>query len=140
MFISAEVPGVTTKNSQPDTARKDITLWRLDRDYNISVWTHVYTDGSSNTSVRNGGSMIRSGKILSRSPSAGVLPNNYWAKLAALHETARLLSAETPPLSYTVFLTDCKSAVQSLQSLREQLQRDTLRLLCDLLQHSRVAV
>ena len=32
---------------------------------------------------------------------------------------------EIQPLSHTVFLTDCRSAVQSLQSPREQMQRDT---------------
>ena len=39
-----------------------------------------------------------------------------------------------------VFLTDCKSAIQRLQSPGEQLERDTRQILCDLSQGANVAV
>ena len=39
-----------------------------------------------------------------------------------------------------VFLTDCRSAIQRLQSPKEQLERDTQQLLCDLSQGTNVAV
>ena len=87
-----------------------------------------------------GSTSFSNGKTLSRSLVAGALSSDYRAELSALLDAARLLSAETPPLSHIVFLTDCKSAVQSLQSPREQLERDTQRLLYDLLQRCKVAV
>ena len=39
-----------------------------------------------------------------------------------------------------VFLTDCRSAIQRLQSPSEQIERDTQRLLCDLSQGANIAV
>ena len=39
--------------SQHDTACKANTLEMLDRDYNTTVWTHFYTDGSSDAAVRD---------------------------------------------------------------------------------------
>ena len=61
-----------------------------------------------------------SGKTPSRALAAGALSSNYRADLTSLHETARLLSAETPPLPHIVFLRDCRSAVQRLQSPRKR--------------------
>ncbi|XP_070182442.1 uncharacterized protein, partial [Littorina saxatilis] len=73
-----------------------------------------------------------------RSLPAGELSSNYRAELTALREAVSLVS-EHPP-SHPVFLTDCRSAVQSLQSPKEQLERDTHRLLCTLSQSTNVAV
>ena len=144
VLFSAEVPRVATKNSQHDAACKASTLEMLDQDYNTSVWTHVCTDGPSDASFRNGGSGIHIcigiGKSLLKSLVAGALLSNNRAKLTALHEAARLLNAEMPPLSHIIFLTDSKSAVQRLQSHKQELERDTHHLLCDLSQHSKVAV
>ena len=109
------------------------------------MWAHVYTDGSCNAAVRNGRTGIhihlRSGKTfpgrkLHVRCQATTEPNI----LHALQEAARLLSTDTPPLSHIVFLTDCKSAVQCLQSSREQLEIDTQRPLCDQSQDSKAVV
>ena len=93
VFFSAEVSGVTTKNSQHDTARKAGTLEMLDCDFNTPVGPHVYTDGSSDAAVRNGGSGIHTsfsnGKTRSRSLAVGALSSNYRAGFTVLHEAAR---------------------------------------------------
>ena len=62
------------------------------------------------------------------------------AELTALHEAARLISAMEHQPANIVFLTDCRSAIQSLQSPSDQLERDTQRLLGSLSQHAQVAV
>ena len=54
-------------------------------------------------------------------------------------EAARPVTAEDTP-SHIVFLTDCRSAIQSLQSPSEQLERDTLHLMRDLSQRTKVTV
>ena len=101
MLFSTKVSGVTTKDSQHDTASKVSCLEMLDRDYNTPVWTHVYTDGSSDAAVRNGGSGIHTrfsnGKTRSRSLAVGALSSNYRAELTALHEAARLLRQRRHP-------------------------------------------
>jgi ribonuclease HI len=144
VLFSTEVPGVTKKGDQPAALLRCLTLDMLHQRYNASVWTHVYTDGSSDTAIRNGGSGILiccpDGHTTSRSLPAGSLSTNYRAELTALQEAARLVSADPHPSTHIVFLTDCKSAIQSLQSPREQLERNTQHLLCDLATHMTVAV
>ena len=141
LFVT-DVPGLTSKGEQQDAILKSLTLEMLHQDYNASVWAHIYTDGSSDGAIRNGGSGILArypdGQTLSRSLPAGELSSNYRAELTALREAVSLVS-EHPP-SHAVFLTDCRSAVQSLQSPKEQLERDTQRLLCALSQSTKVAV
>ena len=99
---------------------------------------------SSDAAVRNGGSGIHirssSGATLSKSLAAGTLSNKYPAARTFLHESARLLGAETTDLQAVRktmwgrgvqhrLHTDCKSDVQSLHSPREQLERDARHLL-----------
>ena len=143
ILLSTEVPGITTKKEQ-DTTLRTLTLEMLDRNYNGSVWTHAYTDGSSDAAVRNGGSGIHirypNNTTTSRSLPCGQLASNYRSELVALREAARLLLAESPPPPNIVFLSDCKSIIQSLQSPREQIERETQYLLSELSQHSEVAV
>lgn len=139
-----EVPGVTKKGEQPDHMLKTLTLEMLHENYNATVWTHVYTDGSADAAIKNGGSgvLIRhpDGRTHSGSLPAGERSSNYRAELTALREAARLINADEHPPPHIVFLTDCKSAIQSLQSPSEQMERDTQRLLCDLSQRTQVAV
>ena len=143
LFVT-DIPGVTSKGDQPDHMLKTLTLEMLHEQYNATVWTHVYTDGSADAAIKNGGSGIfirrPDGNTLSRSLPAGRRSSNYRAELTALQEAARLISADEHPPPHVVFLTDCRSAIQSLQSPSDQLERDTQRLLCDLLQRTQIAV
>ena len=54
----SEVPGVTKKGVQLDAALKALTQEMLQDQYNTTHWTHVYTDGSSDAEVKNGGNGI----------------------------------------------------------------------------------
>ena len=123
------------------TACRTSTLEMLDWDYNKSVWSHIYTDGSSDAAVRNSGagslSALAMENTFLRLLAADGLSSSYWPNLLLC---MKLPSAATPPLSNIVFLINWKSAVPNLQSPRQQLERDTQCLLCELSQHSKVAV
>ena len=142
--LVTEVPGVTRKGDQPDCLLKSLTLEMLLAEYNASVWTRIYTDGSADGAVKNGGSGIHichpNGQTQSKSLPAGQKSTNYRAELTALREAAKLISAEEHLPSHIVFLTDCKSAIQNLQSPSEKLERDTLQQLKDLSQNAQVTV
>ena len=139
-----DVPGVTSKGKQTDAALRALTLEMLHQRYPKAVWTRIYTDGSSDAAVKNGGSGVYccypDGHTLSKSLPAGALSTNYRAELTALHEAARLVHDDVRAPSHIVFLTDCMSTLQSLQSPKEQLERHTQRLLCGLSQRMKVAV
>ena len=66
-----EVPGVTAKGDQLDDMLKTLTLEMLHTAYSASDWTRVYTDGSAEAAIKNGGSGIYvrypDGKTTSRS-------------------------------------------------------------------------
>ena len=143
-LLIGDVPGVTSKGEQPEYILRSLTLEMLHEDYNASQWTRVYTDGSADAAIKNGGSGIficyPDGRTQSRALPAGRRSTNYRAELTALCEAARLISANEHPPSHVVFLTDCRSAIQSLQSPREQLERDTQRLLSNLSRSTQVTV
>ena len=110
---------------------------------NIGPW-HSLLLFNGFTDTRHGGSGILvcypDGKKTSRSLPAGKLSTNYRAETTALQEAARLISILEPQPSHVVFLTDCRSAIQSLQSPSEQTERETQHLLAVLSQKSKVAV
>ena len=143
IFVT-DVPGVTSKGDQSDQMLKSLTLEMLASTYHPSTWTRVYTDGSADQAVRNGGSGVlicyQDGKQLSRSFPAGSIATNYRAETTALLEAAKVLKQENQTHTNIVFLTDCRSIIQSLQHPREQLERNTLKLLCELSQASQVIV
>ena len=144
ILYATDVPGVTKKGDQPDHVLKTHTLEMLHTKYDASVWTHVYTDGSADAAIKNGGSGIHishpDGHTSSHSLPAGVHSSNYRAELTALKEATKLINADQHPPHHVVFLTDCRSAIQSLQSPKEQLERDTLCMLHSLSQRVNVAV
>ena len=134
IFVT-DVPGVTSKGDQSDQMLKSLTLEMLASTYHPSTWTRVYTDGSADQAVRNGGSGVlicyQDGKQLSRSFPAGSIATNYRVETTALLEAAKILKQENQTHTNIVFLTDCRSIIQSLQHPREQLERNTLKLLCE---------
>ena len=62
------------------------------------------------------------------------------AELTALKTAAEMICNDQPRPQNVVFLTECKSAIQRLQSPKEQLERDTQQLLSNLSQRGNVAV
>ena len=116
----------------------------LEEKYNPSEWVQAYTDGSADGAVRNGGSGVYtrfpSNTSLSTSVPVGVHSTNFTAELTALHKAAEMLYQKEHYSSKVVFLTDCRSVIQRLQSPKEPLERKTLHLLACLSEKMQVAV
>ena len=142
IVFATDIPGVTGKADQSEPALRSLALELLDQNYNASVWTHSYTD--EDEAIKNGGSGIFTrfpdGSTTSTHLPAGNLSTNYRAELTALKQAAMLISAQSAKPSHVVFLTDCKSAIQSLQSPKDQLERDALHSLTALSRQVKVAV
>ena len=119
--INLQVPSITTKESHSKEELKNLTLELMEREYPRNEWTHVYTDGSADQAVRNGGAgvLIRfpNGESLTKSIATGKRCTNFRAEAFALLEAATSLNYEKKEKlsTSTVFLTDCTSLIQSLQ-------------------------
>ena len=81
----------------------------------MSTWTHVFTDGSAENAVRNGGSGAYihrpDGTTSSLSIPAGDLSSNYRAEVHALKAATELLIEEDCNQQNIVLLSDSLSAL-----------------------------
>ena len=122
LTIIMDLPGVGNKEEHTEAELKVVTLEMLDRNYHRDSWTQVYTDGSAENAVTNGGGgvFIRyiDGSSTSKSISTGYLSTNFRAEASALLEAAQLLNAKDNLSPNIVFLTDCRSLLQSIQTYR----------------------
>ena len=122
LTIIMDLPGVGNKEEHTEAELKVVTLKMLDRNYHRDSWTQVYTDGSAENAVTNGGGgvFIRyiDGSSTSKSISTGYLSTNFRAEASALLEAAQLLNAKDNLSPNIVFLTDCRSLLQSIQTYR----------------------
>ena len=85
-----------------------------------TTWARAYTDGSAEEAAKNGGGgvfiKLPNGRSIRKSVATGHQSTNYRAEAYTLHTTAQTLNHEEKPPTNTVFLTDCWSILQSLQS------------------------
>ena len=111
----------------------------MDRFYPANIWCHVFTDGSAEDAVRNGGGGVYikfpDGTRTSQTVPTGKFSSNFRAEACALLEAAQTLNNMNSLAARTVVLSDCKSMLQSLQSCRDQSQltvkiRKELSVLC----------
>ena len=116
--VRTEIPGLAAKGTQAPELQKALTLEMIQSRYPKSTWTHVFTDGSAENAVRNGGSgaYIRrsDGTTSSLSIPAGDLSSNYRAEVHALKAATELLIEEDCNQQNIVLLSDSLSALQSL--------------------------
>ena len=56
--IITEIPGIESKNIQPEHVRKSVALDYLHNTYNQEIWSEVYTDGSATEATRDGGAGV----------------------------------------------------------------------------------
>ena len=116
-------PGVGQKNSQGDRERKSLAQEYLQTHYPKESWTHVYTDGSAENTLRNGYSGVyiqypedREDKI---SLATGLCSTNYKDEVEALKTAAVHTEASTHASHNVVLLTNVLSILQALQSNRD---------------------
>ena len=92
----------------------------IDKRYPATTWTHIYTDGSAENAIRNGGCGIfikRPGlPSVSLSKPGGSLCSNYKAKLLALYNATEALKLSERKPQKAVFLSDSLSTLQFLTS------------------------
>ena len=124
--IRFEIPGIRSKEEHSKDALKALTLETLDQHYPAEKWAHIYTDGSAEDAVRNGGGGIHmrfpNGTRISKAVPTGKLSSNFRAEACALLEAIKTLNSSEQLPSNTVILTDCKSMLQSVQGSRDQNQ------------------
>jgi ribonuclease HI len=108
------------KDEQNYVQCRTITLSFLDEEYPQDLWIRVYTDGSAQNSIENGGAGVyieypnKTTETI-RVPT-GKFCHNYGAEIQAIKvRKERLLNINhsTQPV---VILTDARSALQALQS------------------------
>ena len=116
--IFLEVPGLLPVEQQIPTQQMALTLEMLEEKYPQADWTHIYTDGSAEEAVGNGGSGVfvrtPTGQTISYSNVNGRKCSNFKAETSAL-QNAVAYTAEMKPQK-TVILTDSKAALQSRTS------------------------
>ena len=137
--VRTEIPGLAAKGTQAPELQKALTLEMIQSHYPKSTWTYVFTDGSAENAVRNGGSgayICRSdGTTSSLSIPAGELSPNYRAEVHALKAATELLIEEDCNQQNIVLLSDSLSALQSLTNgpidFHTQQLHNSLRTLSD---------
>ncbi|XP_076438566.1 uncharacterized protein LOC143277573 [Babylonia areolata] len=111
---------IQTPQSNIAAELKSLTLEALSTKYPPDTWARAYTDGSAEEAVKNGGSGVYvrfpDVKTISKSVATGNLSTNFRAEACALLLAAQTFSQEDTLPTNTVFLTDCKSILQSLQA------------------------
>ena len=145
LSINMHIPGIENKNCQPQHVLRSLTLEMLDNCFPSSAWTQVYTDGSAEEAVKNGGAGIlikhTDGKCYPRALPTGKISSNFRAEATALLSAVHYFSRTVTPPPKIVFLTDCMSVLQSLDKLNpEKLILDIKHALCDLTNRSSIAL
>ena len=56
--IKTEIPSIKEKSLYSEVELRTLTEEFIDKEYPINTWTHVYTDGSAEKAIKNGGAGI----------------------------------------------------------------------------------
>ena len=118
--ISLDIPDIQAKERHTDEELRSLTLEALSVAYPSTTWARAYTDGSAEEAVKNGGGRVfiklPDGRSIRKSVATGQQSTNYRAEAYTLLAAAQSLNQEERLPSNTVFLTDCRSILQSPQS------------------------
>jgi len=135
--IQCSVPGVGPKDCQNNTQRRALTLAHVHETYPPDSWTQVYTDGSAEDAVRNGGAGIfieyPGGRKEKLSLATGRYSTNFRAEAVAIKSAADHLMLSRHTTHNIVFLSDALSVLQALDSSNNTELNDlssTLASLC----------
>nr|KAG5709635.1 hypothetical protein BaRGS_001685 [Batillaria attramentaria] len=115
-----KLTGIGAKEEHTGAELKSLTLEMLHTRYPNTTWTHVYTDGSAENAVRNGGGgvfiRLPDGTHVSKSVATGHYSTNFRAEATALLTAAKTLNQMENLPDHTAILTDCRALLQSLQT------------------------
>ena len=117
MFLS--IPGITSKEQLPGEFRNLMLALTADR-FPHTAWTHVYTDGSAEEGMKNGGSGVyirySDGDTTSLSVPGGLQCSNYRAEILAISTAAEHLLESRKKMGNIAIFTDSLSTLQALNS------------------------
>ena len=122
--IRSHIRTIESKHKHSDLELKDLTSTYLNENLPKEEWIRVYTDGSAENAVTNGGSGVYiempDGKTTESSIPTGTHCSNYRAELEAIMEALTILGRITPsiPQAKAVILSDSRSALEKLEVLR----------------------
>ena len=95
--IIESIPNIKIKEAMTTKEMEIITTCQIDLNYPSENWIRVYTDGSAEEAVSNGGAGVYiewpDGTTLERSFPTGKHSSNYKAEATALEEAADILSS-----------------------------------------------
>ncbi|RUS86643.1 hypothetical protein EGW08_005592 [Elysia chlorotica] len=112
------------KSKFSDLELKELTCAYLDKNFPAKEWIRVYTDGSAEEAVTNGGSGVYiempNQETIESSIPTGTHCSNYKAELEAIKEALTILERITPsiPKARAVLLSDSKSVLEKLEDLK----------------------
>ena len=118
--IQLNVPGIESKQQQTEANRKLYTLEHLDSQYPADSWTRVYTDGSADRAVQNGGAGVyiqyTNGETEKNSSATGTYSTNFRAETEAIRTAVSCLLKNSNTSGNIVLLSDALSVLQALSS------------------------
>ena len=118
--VCLSIPGIETKAHQSVVAQNEVTLEHLTIHYASKHWIRVYSYGSSQGAVRNGGAggyvQYPDGTTKSLSAPTGQLSTNYRSEQQAATQAMSHLIQQAISKSNIVFLIDYKLVLQSVQN------------------------
>ena len=117
MFLS--IPGITSKEQLPEELR-NLTLALIADRFPHNVWTHVYTNGSAEEGMKNGGSRVfikyPDSDTTSLLVPGGLQCSNYGAEILAICTAAEHLLGSGKNMGNIAIFTDSLSTLQALNS------------------------
>ena len=142
--IQCSVPGVGPKDSQSSAQRKALTLAHIEEKYPNQDWTHIFTDGSADQAVRNGGAGVYikypGGNEENISLATGCYSTNYQAEAVAIKTGAVHIQHSTETSQKVVFFSDALSVLQTLKSGKEKELNELFSALSALCQNHQVTL
>ena len=116
--IQCSVPGVNNREDQSGLVRRAITLEYIQQNFPAESWTRVFTDGSADSAMENGGAGVciqcpgKEEDLIS--VPTGRFSNNFTAEATAILQGAKDLLENLNTPTKVVFLSDAKSVLEAI--------------------------
>ena len=142
--VCCEIDGVGSKNDLNELELKARALELIHDHYPQESWTQVYTDGSAEHAVKNGGAgtyvKFPGGKEARLATPTGQFSTNYKAEAEAIIQGVRLVKESPHTSCKIVFLSDAKSVLQAVGTNKDKNLNELLHELTSLAQTHTVAL
>ena len=110
-LIKDNIPGIMKKGIQTDGDEKALAMEIIEQTYPHDIWTHGYTDGSTEELNRNGDGIIllnlKDGQTIQQAIPTGRYSTNYKAEGQSLKTTATMLVEQRKAIQNKVGIHLC---------------------------------